>query len=62
MGGLFAFFDPINFQQDNFEGVYTEWFGIPYSSYMHIELHKINKCEDIDMTGKCWQVMIYANG
>ena len=37
---------------------------MPYASFIQIELHKINDCEDDynRPTGKCWRVMFTSNG
>lgn len=38
--------EPVHFKQDNLEKKYIDWYKVPYSSYIHIELHKLKseKC------------------
>ena len=61
---LWQTLDPIHFQQDNFDDKYEDWYSVPYASFIQIELHKLNDCEDDNNrpTGKCWRVMFTSNG
>ena len=62
IAALWQLFDPIDFRQDDLNGTYRDWYGVPYSSFIQIELHQVKDCEDHRMTGECWQVLAMSNG
>ena len=65
ISNLWQFLEPINFQQDDLTGEYSEWFHCPYASHITIELHKLKNCTDDDKTGKqakCFFIMFVSNG
>ena len=62
IGPLWQFLDLVDFKQDDLDGGYVDWYGIPYASSIVVELHKQKNCEDFQKTGRCWSVLMHSNG
>lgn len=62
IGNIWAYLQPIDFKQDNLKGQFVDWYHIPFSSSIQIELHKKVDCSSEKGSTKCFYIQFTSNG
>ena len=65
VANIWRYFRPVNFVQDDLSGKgrHAQWFSVPFSSYIQIELHRNKTCvEEQGHHEECFLMRFMANG